>query len=489
MLIMGLLACLMAPEGWVRAQGMPMEPAPPPPEAQAPEQPNPSADPPATRPTRNNRRQQNFLPNNEQSKRASAVLKTLTPISERVRRSVGVIVVDGKDAGYATVVRADGYMVTKASELNKGNFLVRLEGAKATLAAKIIGIAEAHDLALIKVETANLAPVEWADPTSIRVGQMVVTVGADRQPLGVGVISVGRRPTTGGFLGVSLLQAEEGIRVMGLEPGKPAQKAGIQIGDIIIAINDQKFAEREDLSGFLQLQSAGTEVSVTVRRGEEELVFRATLVQRPLEQSERARSQNNMGSELSNRRTDFPAILQHDTVLQRWQQGGPMVDLDGKVIGINIARAGRVETYALPVEVVEGLIPDLLAGVYPAATQPAVVVTPVDDATAEVTTARAQLKSILDEVEKGIRDSEGELDKLPAGPDREQSARDLDKLRSIREELMDYQRDAHNADPKDGQDTGNAEALAEHAKKLRALAEVLRGSLPATRPSPNRGGK
>ena len=32
--------------------------------------------------------------------------------------------------------------------------------------------------------------------------------------------------------------------------------------------------------------------------------------------------------------------------------GGPLVDLDGAAVGLNIARAGRTESYALPADVV-----------------------------------------------------------------------------------------------------------------------------------------
>jgi serine protease Do len=41
------------------------------------------------------------------------------------------------------------------------------------------------------------------------------------------------------------------------------------------------------------------------------------------------------------------------------------VDLDGKVIGINIARAGRTESYAAPTEAVLPLLYDLLSGKLP----------------------------------------------------------------------------------------------------------------------------
>jgi serine protease Do len=52
-------------------------------------------------------------------------------------------------------------------------------------------------------------------------------------------------------------------------------------------------------------------------------------------------------------------ILQHDTVLKPEECGGPIVNLDGKAIGINIARAGRVESYAIPSEAVLPILEEL----------------------------------------------------------------------------------------------------------------------------------
>jgi hypothetical protein len=52
-------------------------------------------------------------------------------------------------------------------------------------------------------------------------------------------------------------------------------------------------------------------------------------------------------------------------VLKPTEVGGPLVDLDGKVVGVNIARAGRVMTFAVPSAVVQSLLSDLRAGKYP----------------------------------------------------------------------------------------------------------------------------
>jgi serine protease Do len=45
--------------------------------------------------------------------------------------------------------------------------------------------------------------------------------------------------------------------------------------------------------------------------------------------------------------------------LQPWLCGGPLVNLDGKAVGLNIARAGRVTTYALPAKLVKKILKNL----------------------------------------------------------------------------------------------------------------------------------
>ncbi|MBP3956144.1 serine protease [Gemmata sp. G18] len=55
-------------------------------------------------------------------------------------------------------------------------------------------------------------------------------------------------------------------------------------------------------------------------------------------------------------------MLQSDLVVDAKDCGGPVVDLEGNVLGINIARAGRVETWILPSEVIRPLLPQFKSG-------------------------------------------------------------------------------------------------------------------------------
>ena len=65
--------------------------------------------------------------------------------------------------------------------------------------------------------------------------------------------------------------------------------------------------------------------------------------------------------EVSTRAEGFEQVIEHDTVLHPWLCGGPLVDLDGKAIGLNIARASRVSTFALPPKLVKRILKDLEA--------------------------------------------------------------------------------------------------------------------------------
>ena len=97
-----------------------------------------------------------------------------------------------------------------------------------------------------------------------------------------------------------------------------------------------------------------SDVTITVERSGEELDLDLTLTseQKISPRMARGNSQDNMGSTLSSRRRNFTLALQHDSKLNADQCGGPIVDISGRAIGINIARSGRVSSLALPNEVV-----------------------------------------------------------------------------------------------------------------------------------------
>jgi serine protease Do len=143
--------------------------------------------------------------------------------------------------------------------------------------------------------------------------------------------------------------------------GGAAEKAGLKVNDCIIAADGKPIDSPDDLINLLLTRKPGDVIELKVKRGEEELELKATLGKRPAS-ANRGDMQNRLGSELSRRRTGFPTILQHDAVIKPSDCGGPVVNLDGKTIGINIARAGRTESYAIPTEAIRPLLKDLMSG-------------------------------------------------------------------------------------------------------------------------------
>jgi serine protease Do len=303
------------------------------------------------------------------------VLQAFRSVVARPSQSTVRVLCQGKETALGTVVRADGYILTKASEL-KGTPVCKFKNGK-ELPARVVGIEPKNDLALLKVEATGLTPIEWRHSKQAAVGNWIASPGITEDPVAIGVVSVATRnpskmelammggapiPPNAGYLGVGLEPADEGPKISQVVPGGPAARAGFQAGDIVLAVAGTKVPDPEKLVKAIQNFKPGDQVVLKVKRGDEELELKAKLEKRPANGMDRADFQNRMGSTLSNRRGGFQTILQHDTIIKPTDCGGPLVDLDGKAVGINIARAGRTESYALPSELVQSQLPDLLSG-------------------------------------------------------------------------------------------------------------------------------
>lgn len=276
----------------------------------------------------------------------------------------------------------------------------------------------------VTLPTPATAPAPPAGAVPVEVGQWVASVDAGatlgnapstvpEQPFAVGVISVSRRyvPFRSGALGVQFAMAPaqtqpgrggrgrgfgggpggpptpppppatrgrgqvppdtageelgEGAKVVQVVPLSPAEKVGIKVDDVITAVNGTPVRNGEELRDSVQRFRPGDVVTVTVKRGEETLTFRAALGTGSTMESANPLSRLSSGlisGPLSLRASDFPAVFQHDTVIIPSACGGPLVDLEGRVIGINIARAERTESYALPADLIVPLIEPMKSG-------------------------------------------------------------------------------------------------------------------------------
>jgi serine protease Do len=320
----------------------------------------------------------------ELSKNNSRIVKLFRPVVARTSESTVRVICDGKDAALGAVIGPDGWIVTKGSVL-KGTIMCKLRDGK-EYSAKMVGIDPATDLAVLKIETTGLKSVEWQDSTEARVGRFVASAAPSDDPVAIGIVSVGTRPLKvgdqfpknlaldSGWLGVGLDDATLGARVTQVAPKSPAEKGGLKVNDVITRINDKRVLGAESMINLIQKYKPNEEVALKLKRGDDVKEIKVKLDKRPANFA--GNPQERMGSALSNRRGGFPVILQHDTIIKPADCGGPLVDLDGKVVGINIARAGRSESYAIPSEAVQKLLLPLMSGALAPPTEESEVKTP-----------------------------------------------------------------------------------------------------------------
>jgi len=235
--------------------------------------------------------------------------------------------------------------------------------------AKIVGQSKNFDLAMLKVDAQNLPKIGWTDQPTAKdaVGRWVAVAGPSDDPLAVGVISVPARriPPPVGMLGVVLQDTDAGPKIVNVRPSSPAEKAGLKADDVITQLNGGRLTTHAALTSKLREHRAGETVKLLVTRGDKPQEFSVTLAVIETPGSKRRDLQNTSGGGVSARHDDFPLVLQHDAVLLPVDCGGPLVDLTGKVVGVNIARGGRTETYAVPCDQLFGLMYELMSGRMP----------------------------------------------------------------------------------------------------------------------------
>lgn len=269
------------------------------------------------------------------------------PVSNFVSSLATRVYVDGRRVALGTIVDQDGWILTKASRIVDGELTCRMpDGTRRS--AKVMARDDEYDLALLKVSANNLNAPVW-NMTDIELGRFVVLPDNGGDVESIGVLSVPTRSiqTIPARMGVRLSQAVIGeLLIDHVFENSGAEKAGIQIGDVIRTVDGEDVKRTEDIHNILDGYRAGDSVAVVVLRGEKEISIDVRL----LAQTDVFFPMMNtwqMSGPLSRRRDGFEAAFQIDAPLKPQSCGGPVVDLNGHLLGVTLARANRVATYAI----------------------------------------------------------------------------------------------------------------------------------------------
>lgn len=266
-------------------------------------------------------------------------------------------ILDGRtESGYGIVISGDGYILTKASEFQ--------ELKKPTITVdrvkyedvKLLVFDPAWDVALVKIEAAGLIPVTYAPTSEVPQGSWVIANGATsrttRRAL-AGIVSAKIReiPASGGAaLGVVLNPKSKALEIEEVNEKSGAKEAGMQKGDVLLTIDGKPVKKIGEIAEALKDRKAGSTVKITWKRGKEEMSADVRLAARGEMFTDQMNRNDMMSGDFSKRRSGFPRVMQHDILGSSKTTGGPLLDFEGRCIGMNIARANRAESFAIPVE-------------------------------------------------------------------------------------------------------------------------------------------
>jgi putative serine protease PepD len=258
----------------------------------------------------------------------------------------------GEAIGTGIIVTSDGEIITNAHVIEGEDTVnVRLVGETEPRRGAVVAVDEAHDLALIRINTDGLTPATFVAPGDVRLGDEVVAIGyalnldgdpsvtrgivsaldrtlssatqvlggliqtdaaissgnsggplvnARGQVVGVNTLvaansgaaqanglgfaiaagtvldrvevmrsSVGSTAAPSGFLGVILTQRSDGgsgALVTEVTEESPAAAAGVQIDDVVVAVDERAVSGQGSLVAIIRDLAPGTRVTVSVVR-------------------------------------------------------------------------------------------------------------------------------------------------------------------------------------------------------------------------------
>jgi S1-C subfamily serine protease len=90
-------------------------------------------------------------------------------------------------------------------------------------------------------------------------------------------------PREPGYLGVMIRNNPDGkgAKVEGVQPDTPAEKSGLQVGDLILKVEDQEVENLNDLVQKIVDRRPGETVKLTVKREDKEKEIKVKLMRRP----------------------------------------------------------------------------------------------------------------------------------------------------------------------------------------------------------------
>ena len=290
---------------------------------------------------------------------------------------------DGKAITHSiggVIVRADGMIITKASELGPS---LSVRHGSTTYPAVLLNTDEATDLALLGIAAPlkDLPVIQW-HKTELKPGASLIsplllqeTDGemSTRTAALTGSCShllSGKSPTlhsTSGSSGLGLVteQAQNKLLVAALQKDSPAEQSDLKPGDELLSLDGAEITTRASLSKLLDALTVGTEITLVISRKNELKEVKIKLTRphfRPPPTGIDPMADLTLIPSI--RRFGFSEVIIHTMPLDSWDCGTPLYTIDGSekgAIGLNISANSLYRSQALPPSVIKAALKRLLS--------------------------------------------------------------------------------------------------------------------------------
>lgn len=262
---------------------------------------------------------------------------------------------------YGTVVGDGSQVLTKWSEVERFIDSIRVQGTgEHSYRATVAGVFSDEDLVLLDLQSASgrgkpmLTPAKFY-PVELGLGRFITASQPNGKAAAFGVVSVlerNLRETDQAHLGI-MADAEfrgEGVRIANVQPEYGAAEAGLRGGDVILKVDDRTISGLQELKNALSSKHPGDTVVLHIESAGREHSVEVFLSNRPVTgqfSGGRLNEMERMGGELNKVRGGFSQVVQSDMRIDKDHVGGPIADLDGRIVGITMARADRTRTYVM----------------------------------------------------------------------------------------------------------------------------------------------
>lgn len=262
-----------------------------------------------------------------------------------VKRHVEIVDADEKVVCSACRI-ASNFVVTKLSEIDEKK--LRCRTGSVFVSFSVVKSDLANDLALLQLRSENLPPLTRPTPatTELFVGQQVFC-GSSKVAIVTRLNH--HEPSASPALGCSLQVEQSKIMVQSISANSACSDAGLLAGDELLQFCGRQCESLDDIGDLLAERQPGDRVAFRVLRNGLQLTSAGQLRHQANSLLNRAEFLDGRAGLLSNRRTGFDGVIQHDGHLAGKDIGGPLVDKDGHLVGINIARRARESIVALPI--------------------------------------------------------------------------------------------------------------------------------------------